>query len=187
MWDKACFSMRLLVSALHWWGPQKQSTLSAFYSSTTNQVSHTTNCLCEFLVNGEHLAFYQCVSILYLAHQPRLVFENWHWCPSSTMVLPWTKKKKKKNHPRDSRREEHCSISWYHAWSRAMSAGQGHPRLLPCADRAWSSTITHVEQRSSCCESPGWFFFLSRVVLFGTCCSSNFWAVFPADRLKIAV
>ena len=37
-------------------------------------------------------------------------------------------------------------------------------RLLPCADRAWSSMISHVEQRSSRRESR-WFFFLSRVVL----------------------
>ena len=33
------------------------------------------------------------------------------------------------------------------------------PRLLPCADRAWSSMISHVEQRSFRCESRGWFFF----------------------------
>ena len=30
---------------------------------------------------------------------------------------------------------------------------------LPCADRAWSSMITHVEQRSSRRESRWWFFF----------------------------
>ena len=36
---------------------------------------------------------------------------------------------------------------------------------LPCADRAWSSMISHVEQRSSRRESRWWFFFfLSRVV-----------------------
>ena len=33
------------------------------------------------------------------------------------------------------------------------------PRLLPCADRAWSSMISHVEQRSSRRESRWWFFF----------------------------
>ena len=39
------------------------------------------------------------------------------------------------------------------------------PRLLPCADRAWSNMISHVEQRSSRRESRWWFFFfLSRVV-----------------------
>ena len=38
------------------------------------------------------------------------------------------------------------------------------PRLLPCADRSWSSMISHVEQRSSRRESQGWFFFLARVV-----------------------
>ena len=47
----------------------------------------------------------------------------------------------KKNHPWDLQREEHCSILWYHAWSRAISAGQVHQRLLPCTDRAWSSMI----------------------------------------------
>ena len=39
------------------------------------------------------------------------------------------------------------------------------PRLLPCADRAWSNMISHVEQRSSRRESRWWFFFLSRVVV----------------------
>ena len=39
------------------------------------------------------------------------------------------------------------------------------PRLLPCADCAWSSMTSHVEQRSSRHESRGWFFFLCRVVL----------------------
>ena len=38
---------------------------------------------------------------------------------------------------------------------------------LPCADRAWSSMISHVhvEQRSSRRESRWWFFFLARVVV----------------------
>ena len=58
---------------------------------------------------------------------------------------------------------------WYHARSQAISAGQGPirdcPRLLPCADRAWSSMISHVEQRSSRRESRRWFFFLARVVV----------------------
>ena len=39
-----------------------------------------------------------------------------------------------------------------------------NPRLLPCADHAWSSMIPHVEQRSSRRKSRGWFSFLSRVV-----------------------
>ena len=51
---------------------------------------------------------------------------------------------------------------WYHARSRAISAGQKLPtvadRTLPCTDRSWSS-ISHVEQRSSRRESRGWFFF----------------------------
>ena len=57
---------------------------------------------------------------------------------------------------------------WYHARSQAISAGQKSrtvaDRTLPCADRLWSSMISHVEQRSSRRESQGWFFFLSRVV-----------------------
>ena len=36
----------------------------------------------------------------------------------------------------------------------------------PCADRAWSSMISHVEQRSSRRESRRWLFFLSTVVFF---------------------
>ena len=66
---------------------------------------------------------------------------------------------KKKNHPWNLRWEEHCSILWW----RAISAGQGHPRLsprlLPCADRASSSMISDDEQRSSHRESRKCFFF----------------------------
>ena len=36
---------------------------------------------------------------------------------------------------------------------------------FPCADCAWSSMISHVEQRSSRRESRWWFYFLSRVVV----------------------
>ena len=57
---------------------------------------------------------------------------------------------------------------WYHARSRAISAGQKSrtvaDRTLPCADRLWSSMISHVEQRSSRRESRRWLFFLARVV-----------------------
>ena len=46
---------------------------------------------------------------------------------------------------------------------------------LPCADRAWSSMISHVEQRSSRRESQWWFlFFLSRVVVLLCMCISDF-------------
>ena len=53
---------------------------------------------------------------------------------------------------------------WYHAWSRAISAGQKSrtavaDRTLPCADRSWPSMISHVEQCSSCRKSR-------RIVLF---------------------
>ena len=87
---------------------------------------------------------------------------------------------KKKNHHRDSRREERCSrcdIMFDQARSaRRASPIRDCPRLLPCADRAWSSMISHVEQRSSRRESRGWFFFLARVVY--TLCNLPAHAVF---------
>ena len=52
---------------------------------------------------------------------------------------------KKRNHPRDSRWEERCSIIWYHAQSRTISPGpksRGESQMtLPCADHLWSSMI----------------------------------------------
>ena len=45
---------------------------------------------------------------------------------------------------------------------RRASPTRDCPRLLPCADRAWSSMISHVEQRSSRRESRGWFFFFGQ-------------------------
>ena len=78
-------------------------------------------------------------------------------------VLPWTKKK---NHHRDSRREERCptcDVMLDQARSAQASPVSDCPRLLPCSDRDWSSMISHVEHRSSRRESR-WFFFLSRVI-----------------------
>ena len=77
---------------------------------------------------------------------------------------------KKRNHPRDSRREERCStcdIMLDQARSRRAKVADSRGSDLPCADRAWSSMISHVEQCSSRHESRWWFFFffLSRVVL----------------------
>ena len=74
------------------------------------------------------------------------------------------KKKQKKNHPRDSRREECCSILWYHARWRTINAGQSLPSatvrdfcpVLIVRHRAWYRTM---EQCSSRRESRGWFFF----------------------------
>ena len=81
-------------------------------------------------------------------------------------LLPWTKKK---NHHQDSRRKERCSTCDIMLDQARLAQGKSDPRdcprLLPCADRAWSSMISHVEQCSSRRESRGWFFFcLSRVV-----------------------
>ena len=75
-------------------------------------------------------------------------------------LLPRTKKKK--NHPRDLRREECCSTCDIMLDDTRSTQGKvirNCPRLLPCADRASSSMISHVEQRSSRPESRGWFFF----------------------------
>ena len=74
-------------------------------------------------------------------------------------LIPWTKKEPSS---RFAARRTLFHV-WYHARSGAISARQGLirdcPRLLPCADRAWLSKISHVEQRSSGRESRGWFFF----------------------------
>ena len=42
---------------------------------------------------------------------------------------------------------------------RRVKVADSRGSRLPCADRAWSSMISHVEQRSSRCESRWWFFF----------------------------
>ena len=82
-------------------------------------------------------------------------------------AVPSTTLAKKKNHHRDSRREERCSTCDIMLDQPGLAQGKSDPRLLPCADHAdhaWSSMISHVEQRSSRRESRGWFFFLARVV-----------------------
>ena len=66
--------------------------------------------------------------------------------PGQVSLLPWTKKK---NHPRDSWQEEHCSILWYHAWSRAISAGQGHSRLSATFALRWSRVVEHDNTKSN--------------------------------------
>ena len=73
---------------------------------------------------------------------------------------------------------------WYHAQSHAISAEQKSRTVadltMPCADRWWSSMISHVEQHSSRRQSRGWFFFFffvqgsnylySKMII--TCCDS---------------
>ena len=98
---------------------------------------------------------------------------HWGWCDRLLFLLLSlrcflsTTLAKKKNHPRDSRWEERCStcdIVLDQARS-AQGKSRGQSRIgLACADRAWSSMISHVEQRSSRRESRWWFFFLARVV-----------------------
>ena len=48
---------------------------------------------------------------------------------------------KKKNHP--WRREERCSILWYYARWRTISAGQSHPRLSATFALRWPCVIEH--------------------------------------------
>ena len=60
---------------------------------------------------------------------------------------------KKKNHTRDSRREERCSTCDIMLDQARSAQGKSRGSDLPCADRAWSSMISHVEQRSSRRES----------------------------------
>ena len=74
-------------------------------------------------------------------------------------VIPWTTKK---NHHRDSRREERCStcdIMLDQARLARAKVADSRGSDLPCANRAWSSMISHVKQRSSRRESRWWFFF----------------------------
>ena len=77
------------------------------------------------------------------------------------LLLPWTKKKKRtileiRGEKNAVPRVISCSIR---RDQRRASPIRDCPRLLPCADRTWSSMISHVEQRSSRRESRGWFFF----------------------------
>ena len=68
----------------------------------------------------------------------------------------------KKNYPRDSRREERCSILRYHARWRTSNAGQSHPRLSATFALRWSRLIEHDITRGTA------FFSLriSRMVFF---------------------
>ena len=67
---------------------------------------------------------------------PRHMRMNTHGC---------TTLDKKKNHPRDSRREERCS-TWYHAQSGAISAGQ---KSRTVADRTCPALIVPDHTRNS--------------------------------------
>ena len=78
----------------------------------------------------------------------------WEWDQSSSTTLD-----KKKNHPRDSRRDARCSTCDTMLDQARSAQGKSRGSDLPCADRAWSSMISHVEQCSSRRESRGWFFF----------------------------
>ena len=80
--------------------------------------------------------------------------------------------KKKKNHPRDSQREERCSTCDIMLDQARSAQGKSDPRLSATFALRWSRLIEHDMrwQRSSRRESRGWFFFLSRVVV---CVISN--------------
>ena len=81
----------------------------------------------------------------------------------SRQLQPWTKKK---NHPRDSRREEHCSkcdIKLDHAWT-AQGKSRGQSRFGPCPaliarDRAWYRTWNSVLLAANL-EDGSFFFFV---------------------------
>ena len=66
---------------------------------------------------------------------------------------PCTTLDKKKNHPRDSRREERCSMCDIMLDQAQSAQGKSRGSDLPGANRASSSMISHVEQRSSRRES----------------------------------
>ena len=80
-------------------------------------------------------------------------------CAKKSIYYPG---QKKKNHPRDSRlknavpRVKSCSIR---RDRRRAKVTDSRGSDLPCADCAWSSMMSHVEQRSSRCESRWWFYF----------------------------
>ena len=86
------------------------------------------------------------------------------WVAILCELLPWPKKRtiiEIRGEKNAVPRVISCSIR---RDQRRASPIRDCPRLLPCADRAWSSLISHVEQRSTRRESRGWFFFLARVV-----------------------
>ena len=84
----------------------------------------------------------------------------WTW----SVVLPWPKKRtilEIRGEKNAVPRVISCSIR---RDQRRAKVADVRGSDLPCADRAWSSMISHVEQRSSRRESRWWFFFLARVV-----------------------
>ena len=83
---------------------------------------------------------------------------------SPGLILPWPKKRTILEI-----RGEKNAVPRVISWSirrdqRRAKVADSRGSDLPCADRAWSSMISHVEQRSSRRESRWWFFFLARVV-----------------------
>ena len=84
----------------------------------------------------------------------------------SADLLPWPKKRtilEIRGEKNAVPRVISCSIR---RDQRRAKVADSRGSDLPCADRAWSSMISHVEQRSSRRESRWWFFFLARVVGF---------------------
>ena len=75
---------------------------------------------------------------------------------------------KKKNHLRDSRREERCSIVWYHARWRTINAGQKSRTVAVDFALHWSCVIEQDITRSNsvllAANLGNGSFFLSRVV-----------------------
>ena len=91
---------------------------------------------------------------------------------------------KKKNHHRNSRREERCStcdIMLDQAWS---AQGKYDPRLSASFALRWSSMISHVKQLSSRRESRGWFFFFFFVQGSTTDEASHSWGETFGDQKR---
>ena len=98
-------------------------------------VSQAKSKLCSYQITDAH-----CTVWLFHVnlHED---YMYWHCCNFSLDTATFTTLDKKKHPPRDSGREEHCSILWYHAWSQAISAGQSQPRISVTFALRWSRVI----------------------------------------------
>ena len=89
-------------------------------------------------------------------------------------ILPWTKKRtilEIRGEKNAVPRVISCSIR---RDQRRAKVADSRGSDLRCADRACSSMISHVEQRSFRRESRWWFFFLARVVVVPRVCTHSY-------------
>ena len=120
------------------------------------------------------------------------------WMFTIHVLLPWPKKRtiiEIRGEKNAVPRVISCSIR---RDQRRAKVADSRGSDLPCADRAWSSMISHVEQRSSRRESRWWFFFLARVVErcliysdLKECqnrrCLLNHWQTFPDQWRSVVI